>query len=411
MGYMLPAMLTGCLCFVADHLWRMHRLRRWLENTAALTDLAEADKRVGMVREVALDYSRLRSRYEEQHRRLGAAETYLQEAASSLSDGVIVVGGGGELTWANGSAKKLIGVSFPGHYKKLLVNVIVDQKFIDYFNQCDFSEPLEMVSPTTPHLTLSLSMTFFGAGNRLIFIRDISKVRHLEKMRQDFIGNMSHELRTPLTVIKGYLEVIDMHLDSESSRWRRPITQMQEQAERMENLITDLMWLSRLESVPQEDSDVAVAVAATAREMAEEASIHAAGQGKSFVIEVEDSIQLTGQFKELRSAFNNLVVNACKYSGEDGQVTISWRGNSDGGATFSVSDNGFGIAQHHLSRLTERFYRVDTSRSIATGGTGLGLAIVKHVMMRHDAELTINSEEGVGSTFSCVFPPSRVVRG
>jgi two-component system phosphate regulon sensor histidine kinase PhoR len=404
------SMLVGSLCFIVDYLIRMHRLRRWLENTEGLSDLSLADNKSGMIREIAMDFSRLRTRHVEQSRRLSIAESYLQEAASSLSDGVIVVAAGGSLTWSNKAAGDFLGVGFPRHYRKLLVNLVDEKKFIDYFDCCEYNEPLEIASPVMPHLTLSISMTFFGSGNRLIFVRNISKIRHLEKMRQDFIGNMSHELRTPLTVIKGYLEVISTHIEGEDSRWERPLLQMQEQAERMEHLITDLMWLSRLESVPQEDSNTPVAVAAISREMAEEASVHRAGQGKSFEVNVDDSLSLVGEFKEIRSALNNLVVNACKYTGDDGVIRIDWRANDNGGATFSVSDNGFGIASEHLSRLTERFYRVDTSRSIATGGTGLGLAIVKHVLMRHGAELNVSSEEGVGSTFSCIFPEDRVAR-
>ncbi len=401
--------ILGCFLFVVMHFLRMHRLRLWLEDTSAIADITMAESHVGMIREIAIDYSRLRTRYNEKTKRLRAAETYLQDAASSLSDGVVIVGGGGNITWSNDAAKRLVGVSFPRDYRKLLVNVVENRRFIDFFDQCDFDEPLEMLSPVDGHATLSINISFFGNGNRLLFVRDISKVRHLEKIRQDFIGNVSHELRTPLTVIKGYLEMIDLHLAQQQPQWERPIAQMREQAERMESLITDLMWLSRLESVPQEGYDVSVPVAAMVREIVEEASIHIAGQGKRFHLDVDDSVLLIGQMKEFRSAFNNLVVNACKYSDEKGQVTVSWQRVENGSAIFSVRDNGFGIAEQHLSRLTERFYRVDTSRSIATGGTGLGLAIVKHVMKRHNAELKISSVEGEGSTFSCIFPPSRVV--
>ena len=234
-------------------------------------------------------------------------------------------------------------------------------------------------------------------------MRDVTDRVRLEQMRRDFVGNVSHELRTPLTVIKGYIDtILGMGADLDP-RFTRPLEQMDQQAERMENLLKDLLWLSRIESVRSEAKTGQVDVAALLKELRED--ISKGFPGRDIELQCDTSETVRGDFRELHSAISNLVINALKYSEADDKVVVRWSREGDE-LRLSVRDEGMGIDPAHIPRLTERFYRVDDSRSSRTGGTGLGLAIVKHVAAAHDAELRIESRLGEGSTFTLVFRPT-----
>ncbi|MEQ8803859.1 MAG: ATP-binding protein, partial [Haliea sp.] len=245
------------------------------------------------------------------------------------------------------------------------------------------------------------AVTAFGGGDRLVFVRDVTKEAKLEQMRRDFVGNVSHELRTPLTVIKGYLETILANAGPLAPRFRRPLEQMQQQAARMETLLKDLLWLSRIESVRTQPRREQVNIGALLEELKDE--LQTSHPGRQLALQLETADKVAGDYRELHSAVSNLVLNAFKYSQDDTIVTVRWRREGQH-LLLSVQDRGMGIDAVHLPRLTERFYRVDDSRSSATGGTGLGLAIVKHVAAAHRAELHIESTLGVGSVFTLVFP-------
>jgi two-component system phosphate regulon sensor histidine kinase PhoR len=240
----------------------------------------------------------------------------------------------------------------------------------------------------------------------MVITRDITQREQIDAMRRDFIANVSHELRTPLTVVNGFMEMLlDEEHEDEATR-RHHLRLMQEQAQRMSRLVEDLLTLSRLESSESSLVEEVVDVQALLREVADDARALSAGRHR---VELKPGRAfLRGNRDELRSAFGNLVSNAIRYTPEGGTITLSWQSEADGGGRFEVQDTGIGVAPEHISRLTERFYRVDKSRSRETGGTGLGLAIVKHVLARHDARLEVRSEVGKGSTFAAVFPPSRI---
>jgi two-component system phosphate regulon sensor histidine kinase PhoR len=240
----------------------------------------------------------------------------------------------------------------------------------------------------------------------MVISRDITQREQVDAMRRDFIANVSHELRTPLTVVNGFMEILlDAQHEDEATR-RHHLTLMQEQARRMSRLVEDLLTLSRLESSESSLVEEVVDVQGLLREVADEARALSAGR---HTVEVQaERAFLRGNREELRSAFGNLVSNAIRYTPDGGKITLIWLTAADGGGRFQVRDTGIGVAPEHMSRLTERFYRVDKSRSRETGGTGLGLAIVKHVLLRHDARLEIHSELGKGSEFTAVFPPARL---
>jgi two-component system phosphate regulon sensor histidine kinase PhoR len=237
----------------------------------------------------------------------------------------------------------------------------------------------------------------------------VKHIQHLERMRQDFVANVSHELRTPLTVIHGYLEaLLDQDLD-ETKQWKKIFLQMHQQTLRMENLVENLLLLSRLESnenVSRAEQEVSVAKLLT--EICAEAKELSGDAHHVVRLQMDKDLKLSGWEEELYSLFSNIIFNAVKYTAAKGRIEISWY-QKNNHAYFRVQDTGIGIAEEHIPRLTERFYRVDPARSRASGGTGLGLALAKHVLLRHQATLEIQSELGKGSVFTCVFPKKRIV--
>ena len=250
---------------------------------------------------------------------------------------------------------------------------------------------------------LSLRLLKYSPEQWLLVVRDVTQLARLEQVRRDFVANVSHELRTPLTVVHGYLDLME---PEDNPEWVPMVDEMRKQSQRMNDLIEDLLTLSRLEA-RDHTADEPVPMPALLVTLRREAE--ALSQGRH-PIEVEDvaGVDLKGSAKELHSAFSNLVSNAVRYTPTGGRVLIRFARTPAGGAELSVRDSGQGIPAQHLARLTERFYRVSTSRSRESGGTGLGLSIVKHVLNLHQARFEIASEVGKGSTFSCVFGAERV---
>jgi two-component system phosphate regulon sensor histidine kinase PhoR len=278
--------------------------------------------------------------------------------------------------------------------------------FLEFLDAADYSQRLVCKSPINRELTLSLQLVPFGASQKLLVARDITDLERVDAMRRDFIANVSHELRTPLTVVGGFVETLADATDLPVSESRRYFDLMLDHTRRMHHLLDDLLTLSRLESTDHTLSDESVNVAELARVLKAEAESLSRGRHQ-VSLQLDSSTWLKGNLQEIRSALGNLVSNAVRYTPEGGEIRLAWR-ERDGEGVFSVTDTGEGIAAEHIPRLTERFYRVDRSRSRETGGTGLGLAIVKHVLTRHGARLDIQSTPGKGSTFSAIFPAQRV---
>jgi two-component system phosphate regulon sensor histidine kinase PhoR len=253
-----------------------------------------------------------------------------------------------------------------------------------------------------------VSVVPYGNEQLLLVARDNTRLHKLEQIRRDFVANVSHELRTPLTVISGFLETLGDFPRINAQDRKHALQLMSQQTARMQHIVDDLLLLSRLETDQRPVRLEQVAVPDLLDTMADEAKTLSGGK-HAIRLEVEQDLHLHGNPEELRSAFTNLVSNAVRYSPGGGTITIRWFADARG-AHFQVQDTGVGIAEHDIPRLTERFYRVDTARSRQSGGTGLGLAIVKHVLERHNAVLEISSELGEGSTFSCDFPSSEILR-
>lgn len=333
-----------------------------------------------------------------------------RQSVNALEDVVILIDRHGALEYWNQAAGRCLGLRRGQDLGRPLTNLIRHPSFTRYLADGDFRDPLEIPSPLNERRLLQFHVTRFGHGDQLILARDVTRLHHLEAMRTDFVANVSHELKTPLTVLKGYLETLLPTVPEEQTRLRRALMQMETQSQRMEALVHDLLLLSRLENTEADNTRETVPVQGLLRRLRQSALALAPEPQPRIELDVPDDAGLIANPAELESALGNLITNAVKYTPAPGLIRIRWW-RDQAGAHCAVSDNGVGIDSQHIQRLTERFYRPDNSRVAHTGGTGLGLAIVKHVMIRHNGSLEIHSELGKGSTFTCHFPPQRVVGG
>ncbi len=344
-------------------------------------------------------YDRLMTR----SRRIASQLRDLRSAAGSLPDAVVLLDHAQHVRWFNHAAEDLLGLRRPQDRGRDLQERMQTTELAGWLEDGG-REPLnDIAAPGQPNRHITVTLLPFGNRQRLLLARDISHLTRLEQIRRDFVANVSHELRTPLTVIHGYLELID---PEDVPELASVIDEMRVQSKRMGQIVEDLLTLSRLET-QERVSDEHVPMTALLATLRKEAD--ALSQSRHVVtLEATPGTDLMGSPKDLHSAFSNLVSNAVRYTPTGGSIVIRWE-RTDTGASFSVTDSGFGIPASHLSRLTERFYRVSSSRSRDSGGTGLGLSIVKHVLNLHQGRLVIQSEPNRGSTFACVFGNERLV--
>jgi len=329
------------------------------------------------------------------------------EAFQASPNGILMLDENDQIEWCNAIAESFFGLNFKRDALQRINFLIRRPEFVQYINKRNFDEPL-LLERMGPNSSLSLLLQLFPFGNQrhLLLVQNVTDLQKTDAMRRDFVANVSHEMRTPITVLMGFLETVQT-LDLEKGQRDQYFEMMMSQAQRMKSLVEDLLTLANLEanSLPAANNSVNVeTLMALLRNDAE-----ALSKGKhSFSFEVLDPSSLLGDEREILSAFSNLVSNAIRYTPDSGAIDVKWKLNAEGQGEFSVNDSGPGIASEHLSRLTERFYRVDRSRSRDTGGTGLGLAIVKHIASRHQAQLIIESTPGKGSTFILRFPKERI---
>ncbi|MDE1168788.1 MAG: phosphate regulon sensor histidine kinase PhoR [Pseudomonas sp.] len=399
------SLAIGLGLYLAWTLKQLLRLHQWLKNHQP--DEAPPDGR-GLWGDVFDSIYHLQRRDQRVRGRLQAVIDRVQESTAALKDAVIMLDSDGNLEWWNRAAETLLGLKTPQDSGQPVTNLVRHPRFKEYFENENYAEPLEIPSPINDHLRVQLLITRYGNNEHLMLVRDVTRIHQLEQMRKDFVANVSHELRTPLTVISGYLETLLDNVEEVNPRWVRALKQMHQQGGRMQTLLNDLLLLAKLEATDYPSDSQPVAVPTLLQSIKSDAKALSGQRNHQIILEADDSLRLKGSEGELRSAFSNLVFNAVKYTPDEGQVRIRWWSDSQG-AHLSVQDSGIGIDPKHLPRLTERFYRVDSSRASNTGGTGLGLAIVKHVLLRHRATLEISSVPGQGSTFTCHFPPAQRV--
>lgn len=398
----LTTVLAGYLGTYLRNLWA---LRAWLEAPKQF-ELPEPGGLWGEVFDQLLDRQKKNSK---RKRKLAAMLAEFQASTAALPDGAVVLGERGEINWFNQAAQALLGLRAPNDVGLRVPNLIRHPSFNEYFQAGNFSGEIEMPSPVSRNQMLSLRIIPYGNNQKLLIVRDVSELKRLETARRDFVANASHELRTPLTVLKGYLEMLVPESQGKGplSAWRGPLTEMKNQTHRMESVVNDMLRLARLEAEMPSKPDV-IDVAAMLTRVIEEAKAVSGGAHR-FQAHFDAKLFLLGIELEAQSIFSNLVTNAVRYTPAGGLIRVEWKAQPQG-AVFICADTGIGIAEPDIPRLTERFYRVDVGRSRASGGTGLGLSIVKHGLERHEAALRIESELGVGSTFTCSFPPHRLRR-
>ena len=398
-GWCVALGLGAYLVWILRELLRLHR---WLH--LPIEEETPPPESSGLLGEIFDSIYHLQRRNARARGRLQAVIERIQSSTAALDDAVIMLDSRGSLEWWNPATERLLGLKSAKDTGQPITNLIRHPDFAEYFRAGDFREPLELLSPVNEQVHLQFQITRYGNQDHLLIVRDVTRLRLLDQMRKDFVSNVSHELRTPLTVIVGYLETLLDHPDQLSPRWLRAMQQMHGQANRMQNLLNDLLLLSRLECSEHPADVQPVAIDHLLQTILNDALALSAGQHQ-ISLEVAEGSALKGSEAELHSAFSNLVFNAVKYTPAQGSICIRWWTDRQG-AHLSVTDSGIGIEARHLPRLAERFYRVDSSRSSSTGGTGLGLAIVKHVLLRHAGRLEIRSRPGEGSTFTCHFAPS-----
>ncbi|MEQ8798730.1 MAG: phosphate regulon sensor histidine kinase PhoR [Salinisphaeraceae bacterium] len=402
-GYALWAAFGGLAVYLLMHLAYTNRLHRWLVN-----DDREPPEGLGVWQDIFVEFNRLKQRNRKRKKRLKSIVNEFQASTAALPDGAVVLDGQGRIVWFNQAAAALVGLRAPQDLGQRIANLVRHPRFSALINAPD-AQPgeVEVPSPISEHGILMLRIIPYGNGQRLLIARDVSEQKRMEATRRDFVANASHELRTPLTVLRGYLEMMEEETGKAGAleQWQAPVREMGQQALRMSRIIESLLRLARVEAEGLQQRQEVVDMAALIERLVADARRRDTA-GLRFETELQAGLSLFGRPGELESVAGNLIANAVQYTPAGGEIAVRWWLEADT-VNLSVSDTGIGIDQRHLPRLTERFYRVDAARSTATGGTGLGLAIVKHCLEHHEAELSVDSEPGIGSTFICRFPRQR----
>jgi two-component system phosphate regulon sensor histidine kinase PhoR len=410
------AALWAALIYLVLHIliqnWKFIRFQNWLNSTyvqpnptwsGAWLDVAVRIQRQQLVAENSIKLN---------ERRL---QDFLL-AIQASPNGVILLDDESRIDWCNDTAASHLGLDVKKDRLQHIVHLVRDPLFTRYFSQDN--HPSEVLidgrsASASNHRKLSVQLHKYGDGRLLLLSRDVTEVVKAEAMRRDFVANVSHEIRTPLTVLGGFVETLQsVPLDAQETQ--KYLQLMSTQADRMQSLVADLLTLSQLEVSQSPNGQEYVSLPDLVTQVMSEANAFTSlladqqmGKKHALVFDQVPLLWIMGSQKELFSALSNLVSNAIRYTPLGGLVHVTFS-QTDDQLTISVKDTGPGIASEHLPRLTERFYRIDQSRSRETGGTGLGLAITKHVMQRHGGELQIQSELGKGSTFNLNFPASRL---
>jgi two-component system phosphate regulon sensor histidine kinase PhoR len=403
-AWAIGVLAVGVCALTGFHLWQLGRLTKWADS-----DLDAPVPDAGGVWGVALSAIYRRGRLRAQRQRdLAATVERFRSAVEALPDGMVILDDANRIQWANARAQAHLGIDVDKDAGQPLQNFVRRPEVVRYLEAGDFTDGIVFDSQREIGTTLAIQVVPFGIDERLLISRNITQLEAVARMRRDFIANVSHELKTPLTVVSGFLETLQ-DLELETRQRARYVGLMANQAQSMQRLVDDLLTLSTLESDQNVLTEAEFDVVPLLLQASADAKALSGGR-HVIALDIADPAIVVGSRDELSSAFENLVSNAIRYTPDGGGITLGWRIDEEGRGVFSVSDTGIGVAPEHIPRLTERFYRVDRSRSRETGGTGLGLAIVKHVLLRHQAELDVMSELGRGSTFSAILPARRVHR-
>ena len=352
-----------------------------------------------------VDY--LRERHKKRKKKLANYLKQFKQATRALPDATVVLDELGNVVWANKACEEMLGIRWPDDVNQRVTNLVRNPELVDFIDNPADGANVDITSTQDPDRQFNIRLAPYGKDQWLFVARDTTELQRANQIRKDFVANVSHELNTPLTVIKGFVETLLMHKDKLPEHYPEALEQMESHAQRMQALVEDLLLLSQLERGDGMGVAKPVAVAELVSEIHRQTARLEGASERIVSLELDSNLFIQGSAKTLHSVFSNLIVNAIKYTEPRDVIEIRWY-RDERGAHFEVKDHGMGIAESHIDRLTERFYRIDTSRDRADGGTGLGLAIVKHGLSLHNAQLHIESELGQGSLFRCDFPESKI---
>lgn len=384
--------------------WNVRQLLK-LFRMLRIKNLDEVRVGEGMWQKILSQLSAVNERAMRNKQRYRKLFKEIRRSTDTMPDGVVILDVNNEIVSCNRAAKTIAGLKPKKDRGRGVDSVICDPGLANLMNSGDFSSSVEIPSPVDDDGWVDCRVVPYGLGQKLLFLRDITDRIRLSRTRRDFVANASHELRSPLTVICGYLDSFAEDRDVPVG-WQKPIEQMREQAQRMHQIVAELLELSRLQSAGPANKNEIVDVSGLLAS-AKKAS-YQPGSTASIEANAESTIKLRGCGSEIESLISNLLSNALRHTPGCGQISLTWKSDAKG-AVLLVEDTGEGIESEHIPRLTERFFRVDRGRTREDGGVGLGLAIVKHILSRHDAELSISSQLGHGSKFTCRFPLERIV--
>ena len=383
-------------------LWHASKLSRLLLSS----NYVEAPRALGIWGEIYYRLNKLVRSWRDQVLEIEQQHSRFIQAVQATPNGVVMLNEDDQIEWCNGIAEQHFGVNAKRDAMQRITHILRKPSFVQYIIRQNYREPVRLTNMGVfEQFTLDVQIFPYGDKQKLLLSQDVSQIEKTDSMRRDFVANVSHELKTPLTVLSGFLETVqDLKLNEADQK--KYLDLMSVQTSHMKTLVEDLLTLAKLEGNPEPPVTQVVPMGVMLSRLQSDAQGLSQGRHQILVEKASDR-NVLGDDPELYSAFGNLVSNAVRYTPDGGNITIRWADLEDG-AIFTVIDTGSGIAQEHIPRLTERFYRVDRSRSRDTGGTGLGMAIVKHVINRHHGELKIESTLGVGSEFSLTFPQQRI---
>lgn len=401
-GFPLTGLLVGLIGYVCWILYQIHLLNQWMEDPED-----QAPPNLYGIFEFVLDGLLRISRQHSRERQLLRANLSRQDRLiSGVRDAVLLISEDNRVTWFNEQAAGLLNLQDGEDLGIPLGNLMRDPGFFSYIEGGNFSEPTLIPAPGNRTAWIEVAVTEYEHGDKILVMKDVTRMQRLEQMRSDFIANLSHELRTPLTVLRGYIETLLLQ-SSLSNSTKQIYDEMSNQSERMARLLTDLATLSKLESKDASRTPAPVDISALLHRIINDAYQLSSFDDHVFSADIESDLCLTAVENELYSAFSNLVFNAVRHTPAGTKIQIKAKAGEKT-VLVEIKDNGPGIETKHLPRITERFYRADISRNSGTGGTGLGLAIVKHAINAQNGQLDIQSTLGKGACFSCLFPISQL---
>lgn len=394
-GHVYKVIIIGLVALLIWHHYYLLKSIKWLTYDSN----AAPDKAKGVWEQVFDGLYQLQRKHKKKRKELGQLIKRFRKGAESLPDSVVIFTSDRSIVWCNSLAQVMMGFKMPNDIGNRLDNFLRQPEFIHYLEKKQYDDPFEFSSPVHEHIILECRIAPFEKNQWTLIARDVTQLRLMEQMRKDFIANVSHELRTPLTVMRGYLEMLPDNEPPSMGIWPQAHKMMSEQSFRMEALVEQLMTLTRLENTVPMEYSTPVNVPELLAQIKSDAEALSNGQ-HTITLNLDTELWLLSDKEQLRSAISNLVFNAVKYTPERGNIALTWKRLDSGAAYFSCKDDGLGIAQEHIARLTERFYRIDEARARDTGGSGLGLSIVNRILKNHESELNVTSLRLAGSTFS-----------